>query len=257
MRCNLTAAPVFEYEIRIWKDGTPVTPTMKLRAHPDDVSEVKIPEGTFELRFRPRVDSGKSGGMSDNVDTSARTDAGDDAQTDIRSVSEEQSQLLAKQMLENKLNIIEVESDLKTLENAKQMNDEDAKQQSLVADKERDDKITEEFQKDPEVIQLCEEIAQADQERARARAWWGPNDPARQFADQKYNKVRIEYDKLWKVKYEAIGERLKIANTSPDQNQAAIVKLKRRLESLKAQAAEHAKLYEQLMAEHPDSKAKK
>ena len=40
-------APVFEYEIRIWKDGAPVTPTMKLKAHPGDLSEVKIPEGTF------------------------------------------------------------------------------------------------------------------------------------------------------------------------------------------------------------------
>ncbi len=69
------SASVFEYEIRIWKDGAPVTPTMKLRAHPDDVSEIKIPEGTFELRFRPRVDSGKSGGMSANSDALAPTDA--------------------------------------------------------------------------------------------------------------------------------------------------------------------------------------
>ena len=37
-------APVFEYEIRIWKDGAPVTPTMKLRAHPDDVSAVNTAE---------------------------------------------------------------------------------------------------------------------------------------------------------------------------------------------------------------------
>ena len=153
-------------------------------------------------------------------------------------------------MIDNKLNIIAVESDLKTLENAKQMSEEDARQRSIIADKERDQKIQEEFQKDPEVIQLCQEIAEADEQRAqaRARARQG-NDPARQFAEQKYKKLRIEYDKLWEVKYEEIGERLKNTSTNPEQTEAAIVGLKRRLESLKVQAAEQAKLYANLIVE--------
>jgi RNA polymerase sigma factor (sigma-70 family) len=48
------AAPIFEYEIRIWKDGAPVTPIMKLRAHPGETSQLMIPEGTVDLSFQPR-----------------------------------------------------------------------------------------------------------------------------------------------------------------------------------------------------------
>ena len=48
-----SVASVFEYEIRIWKDGAPITPTMKLRAHPGETSQLKIPEGTVDLSFRP------------------------------------------------------------------------------------------------------------------------------------------------------------------------------------------------------------
>jgi hypothetical protein len=53
--------PVFEYEIRIWKDGTPVTPTMKLRARSGETSQVTIAEGTVDLRFEQR--SGDAGAM--------------------------------------------------------------------------------------------------------------------------------------------------------------------------------------------------
>ncbi len=172
----------------------------------------------------------------------------DDAQPEIHSVSEQQSQHLAKQIVENKVEIIAIESDLKTLQNAKQMSEENAKQRSTIADSERDEKIQEEFRKDPEVIDLCQEIAEADEQRAQAkkRARQG-NDPARQFAEQKYKDLRIEYDKLWKIKYEEIGERLKTASTNPEQAEAAIVVLERKLESKKAQAAKFAELYQNLI----------
>ncbi len=55
------AGSVFEYEIRVWKDGAAITPTMKLRAHPGETSQLKIPEGTVDLSFRPDgtgIDSG-------------------------------------------------------------------------------------------------------------------------------------------------------------------------------------------------------
>jgi RNA polymerase sigma factor (sigma-70 family) len=43
----------FEYEIRIWKNGAPVTPMIKLKAIPREASGFTIPEGTVELRFQP------------------------------------------------------------------------------------------------------------------------------------------------------------------------------------------------------------
>jgi RNA polymerase sigma factor (sigma-70 family) len=53
-------APVFEYEIRIWKDGAPVTPTLKIRAVPGETSQLKIAEGTLDVRFQPKTDDSGS-----------------------------------------------------------------------------------------------------------------------------------------------------------------------------------------------------
>ena len=145
-------------------------------------------------------------------------------------------------------------SELKTLEDAKQMSEDDTKQLSMVADKDREAKIQSEFQKDPEVMALCEDIAKADEQRAHAKAIARKgNDPARQFAEQKYKKLRMEYDELWKVKYEEIGERLKNANADPQQTESAIFALKRRRDSLKAEGAELAKLYAKLIVEKKES----
>jgi hypothetical protein len=58
------AAPIFEYEIRIWKDGAPVTPTMKMRAHPGETSQLKLPEGTVGLSFQPRKESTEARGVA-------------------------------------------------------------------------------------------------------------------------------------------------------------------------------------------------
>ena len=51
--CTWCRAPVFEYEIQHLEGLTPVTPTMKMRAHPGETSALKIPEGTVELSFKP------------------------------------------------------------------------------------------------------------------------------------------------------------------------------------------------------------
>jgi RNA polymerase sigma-70 factor (ECF subfamily) len=53
---NSSPAPAsFEYEIRIWKNGAPVTPMIKLKAVPREASQFTIPEGTVELRFQPQA----------------------------------------------------------------------------------------------------------------------------------------------------------------------------------------------------------
>ena len=51
------------------------------------------------------------------------------------------------------------------------------------------------------------------------------NDPARQVAEQKYKKLRIEYNELWKIKYKEIGKRLKTASLIPNKR-SRIVALK-------------------------------
>ncbi len=53
----LTKAPVYECEIRIWKDGAPVTATMKVRALPGQTSQLTIPDGTFDFSFKTASDA--------------------------------------------------------------------------------------------------------------------------------------------------------------------------------------------------------
>ena len=150
-------------------------------------------------------------------------------------------------MLDTKLEIIKVEADLKTREDAKHMSDEEQREHAGVSEKEWEQQIQEAFQKDPDVIALCEDIALADEQRAREKAWMRePTHPARQAAEQKYKKFRLQYNKLWEEKYPEISERLKPAVVS-SRGLESIEDLKRRLESLKTQNAKQQDLFEQIL----------
>jgi RNA polymerase sigma factor (sigma-70 family) len=61
--------PNFEYEIRIWKNGTPLTPIMKLKAVPGEASQLKIAEGTLDVRFQPRTASEETATKSNRSNT--------------------------------------------------------------------------------------------------------------------------------------------------------------------------------------------
>ena len=83
----------------------------------------------------------------------------DGSQPALSSISEEQSQRLAQEMIDTQLEIIKVESDLKTREDARQMSEEDQGQLSEYSDKQREQQILDEFRRDPDVVALTEEIA--------------------------------------------------------------------------------------------------
>ena len=190
-------------------------------------------KGTVSLQKTHRVRSNKDGDESNEQDV----------------VTEEQSDRLAQQMLDTKLEIIKVEADLKAREDAKHMSEEERREHGGVSDKERKQQIQEEFQKDPDVVALCEEIALADEQRQHAkRTIRQGNDPARLRAEEKYKNLRVEYDKLWEEKYLEISERLKGAVLSPHGSES-IDDLKRKLESLQTQRTKQADLYEKLKIE--------
>ncbi len=223
------ATPVFEYEIRIWKDGAPVTPTMKLKAHPGELSELQIPDGTFELRFRPRSGSVKSGGRP-NLDRRTQ---------------------VVSEMFDTQLEIVKLELALKAAEDAERM-----RQLNPFAE-DQEQRIIDEFQRDPEVVALNQEIALAAEQRdyAKANSRQG-NDPARRASELKYKKLMADYDKLWKLKYDEISTRLK-AGVLPGKAPETIAALKSRLASLEAQKVMQAKLFEEMTQEHQEPKPKK
>jgi succinoglycan biosynthesis transport protein ExoP len=174
---------------------------------------------------------------------------GDAAEPEIVEISLQQSDQLAQEMLDTRLEIIKIESEIKTREDAKQMSEEEQKGMSSLGEKEREQQILEEFRRDPEVIALCEDIALADEQReqAKARARRG-NDPARQQAEEKYKKLRLQYNKMWEDKYGEIAERLKTAIVAP-RGAESIEDLKRKRESLKVQYVQQAELLEKLKVE--------
>ncbi len=227
-------APLFEYEIRIWKDGAPATPTMKLKARGDEISELKIPEGTFELRFRPNGDS---------VNSEAQL-----------ALWKEQAQRLAKQRIDTQLEIFILEADIKAMEDAKRMGDDEERLNHT--NEQLEQQIRDEFRKDPEVIALNEDIAIAAEQRDHARkiAREG-NDPARRASEQKYQKLMLQYAELWKVKYDAIGKRLRTTSVSPSKAKS-IADLKQQLAALKAQQAKQSELFEKLKVEFRDRRTK-
>ncbi len=228
--------PVFQYEIRIFKDGAPITPTMKLPAQADVPSEFEIPEGTVELRFRPRGASLKNKAPK----------PGPAALSTLISVDEDLFDRLAVEMLDTKLEIIKVEADLKTREDAKRLSEEVQREHAGVSDKEREQQMQEEFQRDPDVIALCDEIAHADEQRGAARRLIRPgSDTARQRGEENYRKLRLQYNKLWEEKYPQISERLKTAVVS-SRGLESIDDLKKKLESLKTKQAKQADLFEKL-----------
>jgi polysaccharide biosynthesis transport protein len=141
----------------------------------------------------------------------------DGSQPVITSISEEQLNQVAQKILIIESEIIKVESDLKARddEDAREMSAKDETQPLKTSNARWQQQILAEFRKDPEVANLCDEIALAADQRDRAKAMARQgNDPARRMSEQKFKKLMEEYDALWEAKYQEIGERLKTASTT-------------------------------------------
>ena len=50
------AKPIYETEIRIWKDGAPITSMLRLKAVPGQAAQLAIPDGNLELRLNLQPD---------------------------------------------------------------------------------------------------------------------------------------------------------------------------------------------------------
>jgi polysaccharide biosynthesis transport protein len=176
----------------------------------------------------------------------------DDAPTPtLSSVTMEQCQMIAGELMRTELDLVEAEANLKVARDAvNQVNEEDKGQQESRQHDEREHRIQEEFQKDPQVITLTEEIAAAEEQRDHVRSLARqPNDPARRAAEARYKKLWAQYQKLWTDRYDEIGKQLKSAATGAPRAQEAIYGLKLKVDALKAKKQEQAKLYDALKVE--------
>ncbi|MFI5458447.1 MAG: polysaccharide biosynthesis tyrosine autokinase [Isosphaerales bacterium] len=173
----------------------------------------------------------------------------DTTQPTISSITEEHHQRLVDEMVRTDLALIEAQAILEVRQAANRAHEEENAQRSQQADTKLDDRIREEFKKDPAVVALIEEIAETkehlDGVKAKARQ---ANDPARRAAEKKHKKLTDEYAELWDDKYDEIKKRLQVA-VGRSQSDEAINELKIRLEALQKKKEEQAKLFEKMKVE--------
>ena len=174
----------------------------------------------------------------------------DSLQPILPSITEGQAQMLAQQKISIQLEIFKLEADIKAMEDARRMSEDD--EGLNYTNEQWEQQIRDEFRKDPEVIALNEDIAIAAEQRDHAKkvARQG-NDPARRASEQKYQKLMLQYAELWKVKYDEIGKRLKAAILNPQPSES-IDMLRNKLVSLKGQQARQSDLFEKLKVERKE-----
>ncbi len=73
-------------------------------------------------------------------------------------------------------------------------------------------RIMEEFEKDPEVVTLVEAIQEMRKELEHNKSVAAlPNDPSRRVTAKELERLRADYDELWRAKYPEIRKRLTVA----------------------------------------------
>ena len=142
-------------------------------------------------------------------------------------------------MLDTQLEIFRLENELVMKEVGEADQIDKAGQERL------EQQIIDEFQSDPEVIDLNQEIALAAEQRDTAKSGSRlPNDPSRCATELQYKRLMKEYDKLWKTKYDEILKSLRSKSPS-----ASVVELRKRLVSAKARKVALAKLFDEAKME--------
>jgi hypothetical protein len=127
---------------------------------------------------------------------------------------------------------------------------EEIQQPTQQADRQQLARASEQFQQDPYVLGIMQEL-----EEARERLEFLERNP-RQFSDaakvaaqNQFNALKQEYHELWQSEYPKILNRLKAGLTSEAHSFAAILELDRKVESLKEKKAILAEIFKVIQVE--------
>ena len=174
-------------------------------------------------------------------------DDDDSTQPTFKNLGEEHYKGAIADMLRTDMELIEVESNLAVLEQALQASKAEDGHQGLPADEGLNALIEEEFKKDPEVVGLIGEITEAndhlDNAKGTARQ---SNDPSVIAVHKHHDKLMDQYEKLWKIKYEEILQRLRAKTPGPDPMPSAIKDLRLKVAMLKNKKEMQTKNFEQM-----------
>jgi len=167
----------------------------------------------------------------------------DSIQPAFKTVSEDLLHRTMHDMVQTDLALIETEANLDVRKTANQLEREQKSQQ---VDTQLEERIQEEFQKDPEVLKLLDEI---DKVRDRLdmvkRNVRNHNDPSWTLAQNHYDKLLNKYDSLWKKKYPKIKAQLNIG-AGGAQSIESIRELELKREQLKKKKEKQAELFKKM-----------
>jgi polysaccharide biosynthesis transport protein len=187
--------------------------------------ERMIKEGKFKID-RPQLNSNMSSTEGERVEPA------------FSEVTESQYDNTLAQISRVEYELVEAQALLETMErNAEKRAVEQANaERSEVVSEQLQERIHDEFNKDPDVVALSNEIANTREqlERAKSAARKNAPDAAVAAANKHLNKLSKQWDELWEEKYPEILKRLR-SGSSGDlaKESATIAELKLKLEALK------------------------
>ncbi len=133
----------------------------------------------------------------------------DPTQPTFKNLGESLYQKTMAEMMDTELALIEAESKLLVLEQELKASNSENGEQGSSADAEFTALIEAEFMKDPEVVSLVGEIAEAkDQLENTKDKVRQSNDPSLIAINKKLHKLMDQYENLWEAKYKEIHQRL-------------------------------------------------
>ena len=162
-----------------------------------------------------------------------KADGDQTLQSTFEKLTEDQLQRTVIAIAQTDIDLIEVKSLLEVLKReGDQAHEQDRDQQGGRVDEKLEKRIEEEFQKDPEVIGLINEITEVKEHLAHLKELSKLNhDPALVAAQKKLKHLNAEYKVLWDTKYFPIREQLVSVNGDP-KGPNAVKELDIKFESL-------------------------
>jgi polysaccharide biosynthesis transport protein len=174
----------------------------------------------------------------------ANNDDTNGPQPSFKIASEDHVHKTIAQLDEIDLELIEAMSTLEVKRDAYKAIQQRTEQPSQQTDTQRLALVREEFTRDPEVVDLKQEVeeTQTHLEHLKDNVRQS-HDPAVVAAQKQLNKLKQEYNDLWISKYQEILGRLSTGPVSGTQSLIAIQELEQKVETLKKKKAKLTELY--------------
>jgi polysaccharide biosynthesis transport protein len=206
----------------------------------------------IELKRSMLKDLYKKGNVSPvKPELLANNDDTNGPQPSFKVASRDHVQKLIAQLDETDLELIETMSTLevkrethKAIQQRTEQPAEQTDKQMLLA------RVTEEFTRDPEVVNLKQEIEETQEHLEHLKAnVRQSHDPAVVAAQKQKNKLEQEYKYLWNSKYQELVERLSMRPGDSAQLLIAIQELEQKVETLKKKKVKLAEFFKVLEIE--------